>query len=660
MTDHLSEVTLWRNEEILEYLKVSRLFNHLPDHILSRLVPLSEMASYPVGSKILEEGQVNNQVFFLLDGTVGVYAGTEFILRLQRKGDIFGEMSVITNKPCVASVVAETQVELFSIQANEIGKYTEFDSENLQNTVYRLFAMILSEKLVMTTEKAKQFETINRILKQDIEDRTKLVDALRIAKTEAEMANQAQRQFLANMSHEIRTPLNSIVGFGQILLQQAKQLSLPQEFVSYLENIEISGINLSELINNVLDLSRIQAGKLRLSVENLNLRLLIQSVFQVNKAQAIPKGLRFNYTIDAGVPEMICSDRTKLNQILMNLASNAIKFTPANKNVLIKVLREDDWLVFQVIDEGIGITKQKQKSIFDPFEQADSSTTRRYGGTGLGLAIVKEMTDLLEGQIELDSEQGKGSTFTVKVPLVEATEERVELQWEDYNFVRDNQVLLIEDNPMNQNMIRALFREFGIEIETANNGQEGIEKIQAAQTKGNLPDLVLMDMHMPEMDGLEATRQIRNLPEIQSIPIVALSADAFIEQQEVAYDAGVSGYLTKPLQIEKLLPILHKYLRYDKKTANVNIPTKKPSLPLTDALNQQILEEFKILVAIPHFKTSHISDQLQRIEKLCRGYDTPYPKSLKEIEDAVFSKRAEHAKNLIQKILKDAETSSRH
>ncbi|MBF0290317.1 MAG: cyclic nucleotide-binding domain-containing protein, partial [SAR324 cluster bacterium] len=305
MTEHLSEITLWRDDEILEYLKLSRLFSHLPDHLLQQLIPLSEMASYLPGTKILEEGQINNKVFFLMNGGVSVYAGNEFILKLQRKGDVFGEMSVITHRPCAASVIAETQVELFSIEANDIGEYTELDSQVLQNSIYRLFAMILSEKLVMTTEKAKQFETINRILHQDVEDRTKLVDALKKAKTDAEMANQAQTQFLANMSHEIRTPLNSIIGFGQILLKQAKQLSLPQEFLSYLENIETSGVNLSELINNVLDLSRIQAGKIPLSLASLNLRLLVQSIFQVNKAQAIPKNLRFNYSIDSAVPEMI-------------------------------------------------------------------------------------------------------------------------------------------------------------------------------------------------------------------------------------------------------------------------------------------------------------------------------------------------------------------
>lgn len=478
-------------------------------------------------------------------------------------------------------------------------------------------------------------QDISRLKQAEIE--------LRLARERAELASRTKSQFLANMSHEIRTPLNSIVGFSQILLNQTKQLALPSEQQQYLRNINISGQNLSELINNILDLSKIEAGKMTLSEEDVNLKLLVQGIYHINRAQALKKKIAFSYDFLQGTPEMIRTDRTKLNQILMNLTGNAIKFTPADGSVRIVVRKLGDLVQIDVIDRGIGIPEGRQQSIFDAFEQADTGTTREYGGTGLGLSIAKKMIELLKGDIKLESALGQGSHFIVTIPFIEAETGEIRQSYtmlDEYRFSTDNCILLVEDNPMNQSMMRALFQNLGLEIITADNGRDGVSKTIELR-----PDLVLMDIHMPGMDGITATRQIRQYAECEKIPIVAISAHAFSDQQREAFEAGVNNYLTKPLDFNKFFPVLIQYLRHE---TNAEFAGSARA-PMPDYIKMQMKEEFDVMAKISIFKDELIVDQIEKMRTLCAEYESPFPAILDQIEKAAFDSNETQFRQFMQK-----------
>ena len=464
----------------------------------------------------------------------------------------------------------------------------------------------------------------------------------------AEAANQSKTRFLANMSHEIRSPLNAIVGFSQILLKRARHQNLSGDFRRYLEHIQNSSENLSELINNILDLSKIEAGKMVLSREDLNLKLLVQGIFHLFKQKAAEKGVHLSYSFDGDLDQPVHSDRTKLNQILVNLTDNAIKFTPAGRKVWLRAERKQNHILLVVGDQGIGIAREKQKSIFQPFEQADTTTTRDFGGTGLGLSISAKMVHLLEGEITVESQPDHGTCFTVTLPFIPGSESQPKRDklWPNVHFDPDNRILVVDDNDVNREMIQALFGEWGLKVHLASGGTQGVEL--ALKLK---PDLVLMDLHMPRVNGFDAVRRLRQHPRGKALTIVAFSADAFRKQQQDALEAGFNDFLTKPLEMQKLMPILTNHLRYTRGSGD----KKTEALPiLPEPLEQTIKEELSKLAAIPHFMTSNIMDQLKILSDLCKGYRSQYPSLLEDIEKATFARDNERVRHIIQNVLAES------
>ena len=423
-----------------------------------------------------------------------------------------------------------------------------------------------------------------RELKAMLADIRKTEDALRLARDLAEKNARAKSEFLANMSHEIRTPMNAILGMTHLL--GGTELSGKQR--DYVEKAGHSAQLLLRIINDILDFSKIDTGRMEMKSITFSIRKLMANVRDVIREQARSKSLALLLTISEDVPDALVGDPLRLEQILINLAGNSVKFTPSG-DVGLHVSRSADvavsghvQLLFEVWDSGIGMSKEQVAGLFTPFTQADTSITRKYGGTGLGLAISRSLVELMNGEIWCESEPGRGSAFyftaMFSLPpeggrhpgqqecggqsLLSSDDTPVTLdpgccEEDDFADLRGMRVLLAEDNEINQMIATELLEGKGVEVDVASTGKEALVALE-----GNKPyDVVLMDIQMPEMDGLTATAHIRDNPEHVHLPIIAMTAHAMVGDREVSLDGGMDDHLTKPIDPLLLYQALRRWGR---------------------------------------------------------------------------------------------------
>ena len=430
-----------------------------------------------------------------------------------------------------------------------------------------LFALGIIGIILVLLRKARKAETAAKIAAEDTQ---KLNDKLEIALKKAEDASLAKTSFLHNMSHDIRTPMNAVLGYAQLMKDELKGKGMP-ETLEHLEKLQQSGKLLLSIINNVLDMARIESGRMEIDESYAQIEYIRQDLFEIFDDEAKKKNIAFNYTMNVE-HDHVLTDITKVKEIFVNILSNAIKYTPAGGSVMVNIdelpCDEPEYMIVRtrISDTGIGMSQEYLTKIFEAFTREQNTTKSKIAGTGLGMSIVKKYVELLGGTIDVESELGTGSAFTVTLKHKIADEscyakKHVEELGTGSEILNGRHILLAEDNDLNAEIAEAILERAGLKIERVEDGVQCVNKV--AKMPVGTYDMILMDIQMPKMDGYKATQEIRHLPDKDKacIPIIAMTASAFEEDKREAIAAGMNGHITKPINVDELMAILVKNIR---------------------------------------------------------------------------------------------------
>lgn len=534
------------------------LFEKLDDRIITEILSFSQKTNYKTGDRLIEKGTVPKALFIVDKGIVGIYNEDILLARLSELS-ILGE-SFLANASATASILALTDLIMIEIETERFVML----AQKYPQLIFNLFSINLQRLRNSNDAALKEAHEREGKLTQLVKERTAelIVTLENLKKTNGELAEtrdslietqKFRQQFLANMSHEIRTPMNAIVGLTNLLLKS--KIDAHQD--KYLNVIKKSGANLLVIINDILDLAKIESGKMELEAVPFPLRAAISSIHTILNLKAEEKGVQMIEKIHDNVPEWVIGDETRITQIIMNLAGNAIKFT-AKGSVTIEVSVEKknkniNQIKFSIKDTGIGIPEDKTETIFESFGQASADTTRKFGGTGLGLTISKQLVEMHKGELKVKSVVGEGSDFYFILEYEEGAKpvEDVLVDAELEHDLAGKKILLVEDNEFNQlvavDTINDLYPE--LKVDVAENGLVALKMLEDEDYA-----FIFMDIQMPEMDGYETTRQIRSRfsqPKSQ-IRICAMTANVTKEEIDACITAGMNDYMMKPFTQEDL------------------------------------------------------------------------------------------------------------